>query len=142
MSEHHRKLERMYLGAPVNRWYQPSIEIGDGTATIGLDAREDFFHSLGAVHGSVLFKLLDDACFFACSALVEDVFVLTVSFTTYFTRPVSRGRMISRGRVVHGGRNLLLAEAVITDENDKEVGRGSGSFVRSAAPLAPEIGYR
>jgi acyl-coenzyme A thioesterase PaaI-like protein len=34
-------------------------------------------HSIHAVHGSVYFKALDDAAFFAVNSLVEDVFVLT-----------------------------------------------------------------
>jgi uncharacterized protein (TIGR00369 family) len=141
MSDHHRKLERMYVGAPISRLYEPTIEVADGATTIAMVAKPEFFHAAAALHGSYLFKLLDDACFFACSSLVEDVFVLTVSFTTYFTRPASKGRLTSRGRVVHRGKNLLLAEAVITDEAGKEVGRGNGSFMRSAIQLTPEIGY-
>ena len=34
MSEHHRKLERMYLSAPVNRIYSPTIEISEGRAVV------------------------------------------------------------------------------------------------------------
>jgi uncharacterized protein (TIGR00369 family) len=138
---HHRKLEAMYLGAPVNRLYEPTIAISDGAATIEMDVKPELFHAAGALHGSAVFKMLDDACFFAASSRVEDVFVLTVSFTTYFVRPASSGRLVCRGRVVHAGKSLLLAEAVVVGAGDKEVGRGNGSFMRSGVALSPDIGY-
>jgi uncharacterized protein (TIGR00369 family) len=125
--DHFRTLERMYLIAPINRLYQPSIAIGEGTAEIEIAVAPTFFHAAGALHGSVYFKMLDDACFFAVNSLVEDVFVLTTSFTTYFTRPVSGGRLIARGRVVHAGKSVLLAEAHVLGSDGKEVGGGNGS---------------
>jgi uncharacterized protein (TIGR00369 family) len=139
---HYRKLENMYMGAPVNALYEPSIRIGPGNAEVGIPVKPAFFHAAGALHGSVYFKLLDDACFFAVSSLVEDVFVLTVSFTTYFTRPVSEGRLTSVGHAVHAGKNLFLGEAVVTGADGATVARGSGSFLRSKIPLTPDIGYR
>jgi uncharacterized protein (TIGR00369 family) len=142
MSEHHRKLANMYLGAPINALYAPTITIQEGSAEVSIEVKPTFFHSAGALHGSVYFKLLDDACFFAAASLVEDAFVLTVSFTTYITRPVHGGTLTARGRVVHGGRSLLIAEAVVSDTSGKEVARGSGSFTRSQIQLTPELGYR
>jgi uncharacterized protein (TIGR00369 family) len=140
--DHTKKLENMYLGAPISRLYRPTIAIGVRTCEITIAVSPDYFHSANALHGSVYFKLLDDACFFAVSSVVEDVFVYTTSFVTYITRPVSEGHLTAKGRVVHGGRSLLLAEAHIEDANGKEVARGNGSFMRSAIPLSPEIGYR
>jgi uncharacterized protein (TIGR00369 family) len=131
----------MYLSAPINRLYQPTIAIGEGTTEIAIPVASTFFHAAGALHGSVYFKMLDDACFFAVSSVVEDVFVLTTSFTTYMTRPVSSGRLTARGRVVHAGKGLLLAEAVLFGSDEKEVGRGNGAFMKSKIALTPEIGY-
>jgi uncharacterized protein (TIGR00369 family) len=138
---HHRKLEHMYLSAPINRLYQPTIQVGEGVAEIAIPVLPTFFHAAGALHGSVYFKMLDDACFFAVSSVVEDVFVLTTSFTTYMTRPVTAGRLTARGRVVHAGKGLLLAEAVLVGSDEKEVGRGNGAFTKSRNALTPEIGY-
>ena len=143
MSEdHHRKLERMYLRAPINRLiFEPTITIGDAEATIAIDVHEKYFHAANAMHGSVYFKMLDDACFFAVASVVEDVFVLTTSFTTYFTRPVTSGRVTSRGKVVHTGKNVFLAEAEIFGEGGKSIGRGNGTFMKSTTPLGPPLGY-
>ena len=138
---HRRKLERMYLSAPTNAYYAPRIEIGDGEAEVTIEVRPEFFHAAGAVHGSVYFKLLDDAAFFAVSSIVEDSFVLTASFNVYLLRPVSEGTMTGRGRVVHRSRRLYVAEAEVLDGDGRVVGRGSGSFMKSQAPLTPEMGY-
>src|SRR6516225_4956321 len=113
--DHYRELENMYRGAPINALYEPTITIDDGVAEVAITVKPTFFHAANALHGSVYFKLLDDACFFAAASRVEDVMVLTVSFTTYITRPVTGGSLIARGRVVHGGKSLLLAESVVSD---------------------------
>ena len=141
-NEHHRKLERMYSGAPVNAWYRPHLTVGDGRAELRIQVRPEFFHAAGAVHGSVYFKALDDAAFFAAASQVEDVFVLTSSFNLHLTRPVSEGELLAVGKVVHSSRRLLVAEAVLTDAQGSQLARGSGSFLRSAIPLSPEVGYR
>jgi uncharacterized protein (TIGR00369 family) len=139
--QHFRKLERMYAGAPVNAFYRPTLEIGEGRAELRMTVRRDFFHAAGAVHGAVYFKALDDAAFFAAASLVEDVFVLTASFNLHMTRPVSAGELVAVGEVVHRSRRLLLAEAVLTDAGGSQLARGGGSFLRSSIPLDSELGY-
>ncbi len=71
--QHYRALESLYLAAPTNRYFSPAIEIKKGRATITIPVKEDFFHIAGAVHGSTYFKALDDAAFFACNSLIDDV---------------------------------------------------------------------
>lgn len=139
--EHFRKLERMYATAPINRIFDPTLHIEEGQAELTLSVRPDFFHVAGALHGSVYFKALDDAAFFAANSLVEDVFLVTVSFNLYLTRPVSEGTIRAVGRVVHRSRRLIIAEAVLYNDEGKEIARGSGTFMRSDVPLSPEIGY-
>ncbi len=139
--EHFRKLERMYLSAPVNKYFAPTIRISRGEAEVSIAVRDDFFHAANAVHGVVYFKLLDDSSFFAANSLVEDVFVLTVSYNVYFTRPVSKGVMTATGKVVQPSKRLLIAESVIRVDG-KEVGRGSGTFIPGTTPLTKEIGYK
>jgi uncharacterized protein (TIGR00369 family) len=140
--EHYRKLERMYVSGPVNAYYAPRLQVSKGSAEVVIHVRPDFFHAAGAVHGSVYFKAMDDAAFFAVNSLVKDVFVLTVAFNIYLTRPISEGEMKATGRVVHRSRRLFLAEAELVDANGREIGRGNGTFMRSALPLSPKLGYK
>ena len=106
---HFTALENMYLAAPISDLYHPSIEISDSEATIEIEVAEQFFHAAGGLHGSVYFKLLDYAAFFAANSLERDVFVLTTSFTTYLTRPVSSGTLRSVGRVVNRNKSQFIA---------------------------------
>ncbi len=138
---HYRRLERMYASGNCNLYYQPVIEIGRGRAKVTIEVRPDFFHSGGAVHGTVYFKALDDAAFFAVNALVDDVLVLTTSFHIHMLRPVSRGTLVATGEVVSAGRTYFVAEARLADSRGRAIARGSGTFVKGKVPLTPEIGY-
>ena len=139
--EHFSRLEQMYLDAPINAFYKPTIQVGVGTAEISIEVEEKLCHAAGAVHGSVYFKMLDDAAFFAANSLEREVFVLTTSFTTYLTRPVSSGRMRAVGEVVNQNRTQFIAQAVVYDAQGREIGRGNGIFVRSGMRLQEVDAY-
>ena len=139
--EHFRKLERMYSTARINAFFAPTLHITEGQAEITVPVRPDFFHAAHAVHGAVYFKMLDEAAFFAVNSLVEDVFVLTVTFNLYLTRPVTAGLLTAKGRVVHASKRLYVAESMLTDDQGKELARGSGSFMRSQIALTADLGY-
>jgi len=145
MQEHYRKLERMYLvSAPINVEVYKGIDLivfNEG-AELSLPIEPKFFHAANSLHGSVYFKLLDDAAFFAVNSIVNDVFVYTVSFNIQILRPVTGGLIKSVGELKFKSANLFVADANLFDENNKLVGRGSGSFMRSKIPLSEEIGYR
>ncbi|MFC1939433.1 PaaI family thioesterase [Chloroflexota bacterium] len=139
--EHYRKLEHMYNSSPMNKYYSPTMRVSEGCAEVCLKVRQDFFHPAGAINGSVYFKALDDAAFYAVNSLVQDVFVLTVSFNVYLTRPVSEGEIKATGRVVHRSRNLFVADSELIHSGGKQVARGSGTFMRSTIPLSTKLGY-
>jgi uncharacterized protein (TIGR00369 family) len=131
----------MYLAAPCNVYFKPRITIGDGTCEVGIPVREDLFHAARAVHGSVYFKAMDDAAFFAASSVIDDMFVVTVSFNVTFHRPVTKGELVCAGKVVQSTKQLVFAEAVVTDSDGRTVARGNGTFVRSSIPLGKDLGY-
>jgi uncharacterized protein (TIGR00369 family) len=140
--EHFRALERMYHGAPCNEYYAPTLTVAEGTSEVIIPVRQKFFHTARAVHGSVYFKALDDAAYFAVNSLVDDVAVLTVSFTVHFMRPVSDGQLKATGRVAHASGRLFFAESTLTDSTDQVVATALGTFARSRVPLSDDIGYQ
>ena len=140
-NSHFKRLEQMYLAAPINKIFPPKIIISAAASEIQIDVKPDYFHPAGAVHGSVIFKLLDDSAFFSANSLEPTVFVLTTSFTTYLTRPVSAGIIRAVGKVVNQNKTQFIAESIAYDSAGKEIGRGNGIFVRSKIPLAGIPGY-
>lgn len=138
--EHFRGLERLYAAAPVTRWMGSSVSIRDGSATVILPVREDFHHAAGAVHGSLYFRALDDAAFFAANSKVADVLVLTSSFHIQLFRPVTAGTLRAEGRVVNRGASLVSAEAELFDD-ERLLARGTGTFAISQIRLSELEGY-
>jgi uncharacterized protein (TIGR00369 family) len=141
--EHFKKLERMYLSAPINSQLYKGIamHVSGGKAEIKLPVDPNYFHAANAVHGSVYFKLLDDAAFFAVNSIVTDVFVYTVSMNIQLLRPITSGIITSIGEIKFKSTNLFIADSVLHDENNKLVGRGSGNFMKSKIGLTSDIGY-
>ncbi len=134
---HYRVLEKAYLTANINRRQYPgsTISISEGATIISWVVSEDFHHGMDALHGSVYFKLLDDACFFAVNSGVPDVFVLTTSFDLDFLRPVQSGELKATGHVIHSSRNLWVARAELVDTKNRVLATGTGRFVKSKIPL-------
>lgn len=144
MEDHFRKLERMYVSAPINTQIYTGITIAvspeKAELTLPIDAQ--YFHAANAVHGSVYFKLLDDAAFFAVNSIVTDVFVYTVSFNTQLLRPIKGGTIRAVGELQFKSNNLFIADAVLYDAKNRIVGRGTGSFMKSTIALDETIGYQ
>lgn len=141
-AEHHRRLERMYQAAPCNQYFKPRIKIGDGVAEVALDVRPDLLHAARALHGSVYFKVLDDATYFAANSRVPGFFVVTADFDLHLVRPVSSGTITARGKLVYESEKRFLADAEITDQAGTVIGRGTGNFIKTNMPLLPANGYR
>lgn len=141
-NEHYRKLENMMHSAPIVKLVGARAEISHGQADIILPVERKLFHAAGALHGAMYFLALDNAAFFAVNSLVEDVFVLTVSFNIYLLRPVDHGAVKASGKVVSSTRTQYLAESVLYDAEGRDIARGNGVFVKGKVKLTPEIGYK
>jgi uncharacterized protein (TIGR00369 family) len=139
---HFRRLQALYRSAPVNRQFKSEIEItGPGHAQIRFKVEESFFHAAGAAHGTLYFKMLDDAAFYAANSLISDRFLLTTAFNLHFTRPMRAGEAIAEGRWISGRRRVMIADAHIVGPDGEEVARGTGTFLRSHIPLSSLAGY-
>lgn len=141
---HYRKLEHMYLKAAAinSSFYETTtLNIEPEKATITLEVSPKYFHALGAMHGSVYFKLLDDAAFFSVNSIVPDVFVLTTNYNINIVRPVSQGVIRAVGTVKFISKNLWIAESTLYDEKGRTIAFGTGHFARSKVALTAEIGY-
>lgn len=139
--EHYRRLERMYHAAPCNTYYKPQLTVTKGAAELRIPITPNLYHAAGAAHGSVYFKAVDDAAFFATQSLVPDYFVLTTHLNVQLTRPIKEGWLTARGSVTFSSRSLFHAEAVLTGDDGKELGRGTASFIPSKINLQEDIGY-
>ena len=139
---HFRRGAALYRSAPVKRQFESTIEItGPGLARIRFKVDEASFHAAGAAHGTVYFKMLDDAAFYAANSLISDRFLLTTAFNLHFTRPMRSGEAIAEGRWISGRRRVMIGDAHIIGPDGEEAARGTGTFLRSHIPLSSLPGY-
>ena len=136
MTEHYRFLEEMYLKAPINEVFKPTIHIEERKCTITMLIDTQFHHAAHALHGSVLFKMLDDAAFFASNSVVEEHFVLTGTFKIRYHKPVSKGELTAYGSADELKDNKVMASSYVLDENGDKIASGSGIFVISSIKLS------
>ncbi|MEO6152469.1 MAG: PaaI family thioesterase [Croceibacterium sp.] len=140
---HFRALESLYASAPVNGLFQSRLTIPEaGRSRIEFTVDAAQHHAAGAAHGTIYFKMLDDAAFYAANSLVSDRFLLTTAFNLHFTKPVRRGPVIAEGRWISGRRRVFIAEAHLVDADGDEIGRGTGTFMRSQIALSGLSGYQ
>ena len=140
---HLRALEALYASAPVNQLFESRLTLPEaGRSEIRFDVAPDTFHAAGAAHGTLYFKMLDDAAFYAANGLVSDRFLLTTAFNLHFTKPMRVGPARAEGRWISGKRRVFVAEARIVDESGEECARGTGTFLRSHIALSGLDGYR
>ena len=139
---HYRALERLYASAPVNGLFDSRLEItAEGRSRLIFQVTDDVHHAAGAAHGTIYFKMLDDAAFYAANTLATDRFLLTTSFNLHFTKPVKAGEVVAEGRWVSGKRRVFVAESRLVDAEGDEIGRGTGTFMRSRIALSSLPGY-
>ena len=143
LAAHLRALESLYASAPINRLFESRLHLPDaGRSEIAFGIAEPSFHAAGAAHGTLYFKMLDDAAFYAANSLVSDRFLLTTGFNLHFTKSMKAGAARAEGRWVSGRRRVFVAEARIVDSSGDECARGTGTFLRSHIALSGLEGYR
>ena len=139
---HYDRLASLYRAAPINGLFSSEIEIpAAGVARIRFEVAPESFHAAGAAHGTLYFKMMDDAAFYACNSLVSDRFLLTTAFNLVFTRPLKAGPATAEGRWISGRKRVFVGEARIVLSDGEEVARGTGTFMRSHIPLSSLAGY-
>jgi uncharacterized protein (TIGR00369 family) len=136
-------LEALYASAPVNSLFPSALTIpSEGRSRIEFSVDERVHHAAHAAHGTIYFKMLDDAAFYAANSLVTDRFLLTTAFNLLFTKKIRGGPVVAEGRWISGRRRVFVAEARLVDGEGDEIGRGTGTFMRSRIPLSSLDGYR
>jgi len=134
---HFQNLENVYYSAKINRipYRGMTLKVSEGAAEITYPVSSDFFHKMEALHGSVYFKMLDDAAYFAVNSILPEYFVVTTSFSIDLLRPVTGGTLTAKGKTIFSSKHLWIAEAVLVDERGRKIAIGKGRFTKSRFTL-------
>ncbi len=138
---HFRKLEYMYHSAAINRSIPSCMTVSENRAEVHMRVTTDFWHSAGAMHGSMYFKGLDDAAFFAANSAVQEFFVLTATFEVELLAMVTCESLRAVGTLERREGRKIWARAELYDDNNTLAARGSGLFIISQRALDETVGY-
>lgn len=101
----------------------PNLEyVENGKVIITRKRKDTLTQQQGLLHGGVVTSLADVACGYAAlTTMPIDSEVLTVEFKINLIRPAISNKVAAIGRVVKTGKTLVIAEAIVTDENGENI---------------------
>lgn len=107
------------------------LHFGEGKARLTMDVRDDMKNGEGWLQGGMFTALGDEAIALAIYTLLsQGETIATVSCTTHFIRGIQQGTIHADGEVIRKGRQMIYAEATITDAKDGNLlARCTASFV-------------
>lgn len=80
----------------------------------------------GGIHGGVYSSLIDTAAYWAVYCeLDENIGLISLDLNVDNLAPVKEGKLIVKGRRIKIGRNVCLAEAMVTNEEGKPLAHGN-----------------
>jgi len=134
---HFDRLIKIYAKAPIHNFYKGiELVVEENKSTVILPITPNFFQGGMSTHGSVYFKLLDDAAYFACQSVIEDFFIVTTNFNISLLRPINKGNITAIGKVDFTSQQLFTATAELFDARGRLCGKGQGQFMKSKLPLS------
>jgi uncharacterized protein (TIGR00369 family) len=105
------------------------VEANAGTATLTMPFFIDYAQGAGLMHGGALVSLADTAVAMAIKSIVEPfAFFATIEMESRFVRPVKKGVITARARVVSRDGKRLKGEAILYDQDQREVMRFWSTF--------------
>src|SRR5262249_22030735 len=107
-------------------------EIGDGTAVFEGEPGPHLLNPMGGVHGGWALTLIDSVTGCAgLSLLPAGSRLTTVESKANFSRPITQdtGRVRAEGRVIARGRQIISAEATVTDQAGKVLAHGTSTLM-------------
>ncbi len=107
-------------------------EIGEGKASLRMEARRDMANGVGWMQGGIFMALADEAMALAlCTVLADDEGIATISENTSFFKGVRAGPLVAEGRVIRKGRRVAFAEGDV-----REAGPDGALLSRTVASFA------
>ena len=120
-------------GAQTLLGYVVDLTTGDGVALCRLEIGAQHGNRHGGLHGGIIACMLDNAMGYAAALSFEgdtQTRVHTLSMTTNFVAPASKGRVTAKGVVTGGGRATVFAEGDLQDEEGRVLATATGVYKR------------
>ena len=108
--------------------------VHDGRAIFRLDVRPRHKQIHGVVHGGILAALADTAAAIAAYTVIpKGVEIATLEFKINYLEPVPGGRVKADAKVLRKGRNFIVTECEIFNENGSLAAKALLTFSAAGA---------
>lgn len=109
-------------------------EIHEGYGQAKMTITNSSYNPVGSVHGGAFFTVADIACGGAASSY--GMMVTTLDCSLNFLRPaIDIKELIATANVIKRGKNIIVVNVSIVDENDRELVIGTYSFASLGTPI-------
>ncbi|MHA1992153.1 MAG: PaaI family thioesterase [Candidatus Hodarchaeales archaeon] len=99
-------------------------------ARIDLPYNQNLDHALGGIHGGVYCTMLDNAAWFTSAVNSPlSTWVATSDLNIRLLEAVSKKDLYSIGKIIKVGKIQIIAGSDLYNENGKQIGTGTGSFI-------------
>lgn len=105
------------------------VEADNQHSVVTIDVDERHLNGNNCVQGGVLFTLADFACAVAANA-DELAFVSADGNISYFSAGTGK-KLIAEAKVIRRGKTLVFCEALLTDENGRNIAKASFTMCRA-----------
>ena len=111
-------------------------DFGPKWAKCQVKGRNELQNPNGMIHGGVVATLIDATI--TQALLMTDEYqqvrdtkgsLSTVDLHVKYLRPVQHGRLVCDAKIVHLGKRMIHAQAVVTNEQGKEIALGDASLM-------------
>ncbi len=99
------------------------IKVSEGTVETELSVRDSFRQQHGFIHAGVIATMGDHTAGGAARTVTGEKDVITIEFKINFLRPAKANKLTCVGKVIRGGKQIVIAEAEIFDEEGKLVAK-------------------
>ena len=104
------------------------VEADNQHSVVTIDVDERHLNGNNCVQGGVMFTLADFACAVAANA-DELAFVSADGNISYFSAGTGK-KLIAEAKVIRRGKTLVFCEALLTDENGRNIAKASFTMCR------------
>ncbi len=123
------ELESAYLAAPDLEGRDPGVRVAGGEAEVVLQINEGDLVA-GAVSPTLCFRGMHDSARLVVASLVLEETVAALEFDMKLTGAETPGDLlIARSLFVGQSDDHYIIESVLADDEGRELGRGTGTFV-------------
>ena len=104
------------------------IEKKNGYSKLGINLKEEYKNSWGAVHGGVLCSLLDVTLATSARSLDTNcIGAITIEFKINFIKPASTD-FFAEANSLKSGKSIIFSEGKILDKSNTIIAAANGSF--------------